>query len=45
MSLMDREIKGGSGSEASVEPVLLTRDNLDSAEIRQIENMSWWPSP
>ena len=44
MSLMDREIKGNSGSEASVEPVLLTRENLDSAEIRQIENMSWWSS-
>jgi len=43
MNLMDREIKGRSGSEASVVPVLLTRDNLDSAEIRQIENMSWWP--
>ncbi len=43
MKLMDREIKGGSGSENRVEPVLMTRDNVDSAEIRQIENMSWWP--
>jgi ribose transport system substrate-binding protein len=44
MNLMNREIQGGSGSEASVAPVLLTRDNLDSAEMRQIENMSWWSS-
>jgi ABC-type sugar transport system substrate-binding protein len=42
MNLMDREIKGGSGSENRVEPVLMTRDNVDTAEIRQIENMSWW---
>ncbi len=43
MKLMDREIKGGPGSEVTVKPVLMTRDNVDSAEIRQIENMSWWP--
>ncbi|MGA7107225.1 MAG: substrate-binding domain-containing protein [Terracidiphilus sp.] len=44
MNLMNREIQGGPGSEASVPPVLLTRDNMDSAEMRQIENMSWWSS-
>ena len=43
MSLMDREMKGLAGSEATVEPVLMTRDNVDSAEIRHVENMSWWP--
>lgn len=43
MELMNREIHGASESpRVSVEPVLMTRDNVDSAEIRQIENMSWW---
>lgn len=43
MDLMNREIHGTSGSaEIRVQPVLMTRENLDSAEIRQIENMSWW---
>lgn len=43
MDLMARELKGGAGSEASVEPVLMTRDNVDSDQIRRIETMSWWP--
>ena len=43
MEAMNREIHGGSGpAEFSVPPVLMTRENVDSAEIRQIENMSWW---
>lgn len=43
MELMNREIHGTSGSEeVKVEPVLMTRENVDSAEIRQILNLSWW---
>jgi ribose transport system substrate-binding protein len=43
MELMNREIHGTSGpAEFSVEPVLMTRENVDSPEMRQIENMSWW---
>lgn len=43
MQIMDRELHGGSGSsEVSVQPVLMTRENVDSAQMRQIENMSWW---
>ena len=45
MQLMDREIHGASGSaEFNVEPVLMTRENVDSPEIRQILNLSWWSS-
>jgi DNA-binding LacI/PurR family transcriptional regulator len=44
MELMNREIHGTSGSaEVYVQPVLMTRENVDSAEIRQIEDLSWWP--
>ena len=44
MELMNREIHGTAGSlEVNVEPVLMTRENVDSAEIRQILNLSWWP--
>lgn len=44
MELMNREIRGTAGnSEVNVEPVLMTRENVDSAEIRQILNLSWWP--
>jgi ribose transport system substrate-binding protein len=43
MQAMDREIHGVSGpAEFSVPPVLMTRENVDSPQIRQIENMSWW---
>ena len=43
MDLVDREIQGTAGSaEVYVQPVLMTRDNVDSAEIRQILNLSWW---
>ena len=43
MELMNREIQGTSGPEEfSVQPVLMTRENVDSPEMRQIENMSWW---
>ena len=44
MELMNREIRGAVGpAEYIVEPVLMTRENVDSPEMRQIENMSWWP--
>jgi ribose transport system substrate-binding protein len=43
MELMNREIHGTSGAaEFSVQPVLMTRENVDSPEMRQVENMSWW---
>lgn len=43
MQTMNRELEGISGStEVNVQPVLMTRENVDSAEMRQIENMSWW---
>jgi ribose transport system substrate-binding protein len=43
MDIMVQEIHGGSKSaEFHVQPVLMTRENLDSPEIRQIENLSWW---
>jgi ribose transport system substrate-binding protein len=43
MDLMNREIHGASGpTEIRVQPVLMTRENLDSADIRQIETMTWW---
>jgi ribose transport system substrate-binding protein len=43
MELMNREIHGAAGSsEVKVEPVLMTRENVDSAEIRRILNLSWW---
>jgi ribose transport system substrate-binding protein len=44
MELMNHEIHDESGPrEFSTRPVLMTRENVDSIEIRQIENMSWWP--
>lgn len=45
MENMNRQMHGStSPAELKIQPVLMTRENLDSAEIRQIENMSWWPS-
>jgi ribose transport system substrate-binding protein len=45
MELMKRELNGSAGrTEVSVAPVLMTRDNIDSPEIRRILNLSWWPS-
>jgi ribose transport system substrate-binding protein len=43
MDMMDREMHGKTGSaELYVQPVLMTRENVDSEEIRQILNLSWW---
>jgi ribose transport system substrate-binding protein len=43
MDLVDRQIHGTAGAtQLYVQPVLMTRENLDSAEIRQILNLSWW---
>jgi ribose transport system substrate-binding protein len=45
MGLMARELQGVPGrSELLVEPVLMTRENIDSPEIRRILNLAWWPS-
>jgi hypothetical protein len=41
---MDRELHGkGYAAVLEVPPVLMTRDNIDSAEIRQILYLAWWP--
>jgi ribose transport system substrate-binding protein len=42
MEIMNRELHGAGSAEINVPPVLMTRENVDSAEMRQIENMSWW---
>jgi len=45
MEIMRGQMHGESGpAQVKVQPVLMTRENLDSAEIRQIENMWWWSS-
>jgi ribose transport system substrate-binding protein len=44
MDLMDHELHGrGSATVVEVPPVLMTRENVDSAQIRQILNLAWWP--
>ena len=41
--LMSGKIHGTAGSdEVQVQPVLMTRENVDSAEILRILNLSWW---
>jgi ribose transport system substrate-binding protein len=43
MELMNREIHGTTGSaEVLVQPLLMTRENVDSPEILRILNLSWW---
>lgn len=45
MDIMNRQIHGTAGDpKVNVQPVLMTRENIDSPEIRQIENMWWWES-
>jgi ribose transport system substrate-binding protein len=45
MDLMDREIhRQGGSTEILVQPVLMTRDNVDSPQVRQILDLSWWPT-
>lgn len=45
MDRIDQEMHGKGGSaEILVQPVLMTRDNVDSPEVRQILNLSWWPT-
>lgn len=45
MELMDGELHGKGGSaNVLVQPVLMTRDNVDSPEVRQMLNLSWWPT-
>jgi ribose transport system substrate-binding protein len=44
MDLMDRELHGnGSAAVLEVPPVLMTRENVDSDQIRRILNLAWWP--
>jgi ribose transport system substrate-binding protein len=43
MGLMDRELHGtADASEVHIAPVLMTRENIDSPEIRRILNLKWW---
>lgn len=43
MGLMESELDGTAGrSEVLVAPVLMTRENIDSPQIRRILNLSWW---
>jgi len=43
MELMNHEIHGTAGAATVyVQPVLMTRENVDSPQIRQILNLSWW---
>ncbi|MBS1804123.1 MAG: substrate-binding domain-containing protein [Acidobacteria bacterium] len=43
METMNRQMHGSpSPAQLKIQPVLMTRENIDSAAIRQIENMSWW---
>lgn len=45
VNLIDGEIQGRGGSaEILVQPVLMTRENVDSPEVRRILNLSWWPT-
>jgi ribose transport system substrate-binding protein len=45
MGLMNRELHGSACcSQSLVAPVLMTRENIDSPEIRRILNLSWWPA-
>jgi ribose transport system substrate-binding protein len=44
MDLMDGELHGTAGAtELLVPPVLMTRENVDSPEIRRVLNLAWWP--
>ena len=44
MEFMNREQHGTAvGSELLVAPVLMTRENIDSPQIRRILNLAWWP--
>ena len=44
MELINFEVHGtATATEVRVAPVLMTRDNVDSARIRKILNLSWWP--
>lgn len=44
MGLMEQELRGtAAAGKVLVAPVLMTRENIDSPEIRQILNLSWWP--
>jgi len=45
METINGQMHGITGpAELKIQPVLMTRENLDSAEIRKIENMIWWSS-
>ncbi len=44
MEVMDRDLHGkGSAAVLKVPPVLMTRENVDSPQIRRILNLAWWP--
>jgi ribose transport system substrate-binding protein len=43
MGIMDEQLRGESpAQQVSLEPLLLTRDNIDSSQVRQMLTLVWW---
>jgi ribose transport system substrate-binding protein len=43
MGIMDEQLRGESpAAQVSLEPLLLTRDNIDSSQVRQMLTLVWW---
>jgi ribose transport system substrate-binding protein len=43
MGIMDEQLRGESPApQVSLEPLLLTRDNIDSSQVRQMLTLVWW---
>ena len=43
MGIMDKQLRGESPpQQVSLEPLLLTRDNIDSSQVRQMLTLVWW---
>jgi ribose transport system substrate-binding protein len=43
MGIMDEQLRGESPApQTSLEPVLVTRDNIDSSQVRQMLTLVWW---
>jgi ribose transport system substrate-binding protein len=43
MGIMDEQLRGESpAAPVSLEPLLLTRDNIDSSQVRQMLTLVWW---
>jgi hypothetical protein len=43
MGIMDNQLRGESPpQQVSLEPLLLTRDNIDSSQVRRMLTLVWW---